>query len=64
MDGADDDVGIKEGGDEIVGEDDDVGLDEMDGTDDGTPRVVSHGISIFHDLKYASHKAYTLGFPP
>jgi len=38
MDGADDNVGIKEGGDEIVGEEDDVGLDVMDGTADGTPR--------------------------
>jgi len=45
--GADEDVGIKEGGEEIVGGEDEVGLDEMDGTAEGTPRLVSHRILIF-----------------
>jgi len=40
-----------------------VGLDETDGDVDGTPRLGSHGMSIIDGSKYASHKAYTLGFP-
>jgi len=36
IDGADDDVGIAEGRDEVVGNEDDVGIDETDGAADGT----------------------------
>ena len=58
--------GTKDGDEEGVvdGAEEDVGLDETDGTADGTPRFGSHGMSIFLGSKYASHKAYTLGFPP
>ena len=59
MDGTKDgiEVGI------MVGGEDNVGLYEMDGTAEGTPRLGSHSISIFLGSKYASHKAYKLGFP-
>ena len=46
MDGADDEVGIKEGGEEVVGGEDNVGRNEMDGDVDGTPRLGSHSMSI------------------
>jgi len=66
VDGADDDVGIKDGIEVglMVGGEDDVGLDEMDGTADGTPRLGSHGMSIFHLSKYGSQGTHTLGLSP
>ena len=39
-------MGIAEGGDEIVGGEDNVGLNVMDGTADGTPRLLSHRMLI------------------
>jgi len=54
--------GLKEAEGLMDGDDEDVGLDVMDGTADGTPRVGSHSISIFHRTKYASQRTYTLGF--
>jgi len=64
VDGAADDVGIKDGGEEIVGGEDNVGRNEMDGTADGTPRVGSHSISILSVSKYVSQRTYRLGFSP
>jgi len=46
--GNEEEDGLKEGGEEVVGGEDDVGRNEMDGTADGTPRFGSHGMSIFH----------------
>jgi len=40
--------GREEAEGEVDGDDDDVGLDEMDGTPDGMPRLGSQPISIFH----------------
>jgi len=45
--GAEEEEGIKEGGEEVVGGEDNVGLNVMDGTAEGT-RFSSHGMSIFH----------------
>jgi len=51
--GAEEEDGLKEGRgevdgiEEIVGGEDNVGRNEMDGDVDGTPRLGSHGISIF-----------------
>jgi len=52
MDGGDDDVGIEDGIEEgvVVGRKEKLGLDVMDGTADGTPRLGSHGISILDEL--------------
>jgi len=44
--GADDEDGIKDGREETVGEEDNVGIEETDGDVDGTPRLSSHSISI------------------
>ena len=49
MVGADEEVGIEDGIEEIVGGEDNVGLDETDGDVDGTPRLGSHSMSIFLD---------------
>ena len=46
VDGANDNVGTEDGGEEIVGGEDNVGSNEMDGTAEGTPRFGSHGMSI------------------
>jgi len=46
VDGTADDVGIREGREEIVGRKDKLGLDEADGTAEGTPRLSSHLMSI------------------
>ena len=46
--GAEEEVGLKVGGEEIVGGEDEEGLDEMDGAVEGTPRFGSQSISIFH----------------
>ena len=51
MEGREEAVGFMDGGEE------EVGINVIDGTADGTPRLGSHGISIFHGSKYASHKA-------
>ena len=53
MDGTKDDI-----------EEDNVGLDKIDGTAEGTPRLGSHRMSILSGSKCASHKAYTLGLSP
>jgi len=68
--GSIDGVGIKEidgivdGGDEMEGAEEELGIKETDGDVDGTPRSGSHGMLIFLGSKYASHRAYTLGFQP
>ena len=48
MDGNEEDVGIEDGIEVglMVGGEDNVGLDETDGTAEGTPRLGSHGMSI------------------
>jgi len=48
MDGGEEEVGLKDGIEVgiMVGGEDNVGLDETDGTAEGTPRLGSHGMSI------------------
>ena len=50
MDGGEEEVGLKDGIEVglMVGGEDNVGRKETDGTAEGTPRLGSHGMSIFH----------------
>jgi len=51
MEGREEAEGFMDGGEE------EVGLKETDGDEDGkADRLGSHGISIFHQTKYASHR--------